>query len=501
MLNFVKKIIKKPIRSILQWSEKTSKPTGFKITMSVFKKDIHIPTGVIAIFIYISILVALSFDLSLSLGGVFGIIIFLAVIMILAIVYLKSTIPEFIMDDESVMLTGFATIFIMFLSSALKNTGLPEWAIPAASVSILVTLLISPSVAVVVALVVSISLGILFDFSFSAFSVYFFGSLASIFVSAKAKNRYDLIKIGYYIILTNTVVIVSLSLLEKWSADIFLPSILWGSANGVFSVMIVLSFLPYMERFFSKTTSIRLLELGDFNQPLLKRLMLEAPGSYHHSLMVAALAEPAADVVNANPLLCRVGAYYHDVGKITIPEYFIENESANPSKHKDLKSQMSSFVIISHVKEGVRLAQEYGIDKIIIDIIQQHHGTSLVHYFYMKALANGISDSEKQAYRYPGPCPTTKESAIIMLADSVEAASRTLEDASYPHLREMVLKIVNNKFIDGQFDSSELTLADLHRIAEKFMNVLAGIYHSRIEYQEETQPTDKKKQDADKNFQ
>lgn len=488
MLNFIKKIIKKPIKSILHWSEKTAKPAGSAFTLTVFKKDIHIPTGAIGIFIYISMLTALSFELNLSFGGVVGLIMFLAAVMILAIIYLKYTVPEFIRDDEAVMLTGFAVIFMIFFSSALRNIfSSPEWAIPAAAVSILVTLLISSSVAVVVALIVSISLGILFDFSFSAFSISFFGSIASIFVAARAKNRYDLIKIGYYVILTNIVVIVSLSLLEDWSGGVFLSSVLWGSANGVFSVMIALAFLPYLERFFSKTTSIRLLELGDFNQPLLKRLMLEAPGSYHHSLMVASLAEPAADAVGANPLLCRVGAYYHDVGKITIAEYFIENEAANASKHKDLKSQMSSFVVISHVKEGIRLAREYGIDKIIVDIIRQHHGTSLVHYFYMKALENGITDSEKQAYRYPGPRPTTKESAIIMLADSVEAASRTLEDASYPHLREMVLKIINNKFIDGQFDAAELTLADLHKIAEKLINVLAGIYHSRIEYPEERQ--------------
>ncbi|MCG2759656.1 MAG: HDIG domain-containing protein, partial [Candidatus Delongbacteria bacterium] len=426
------------------------------------------------------------------LSGVLGLTLFLAVIILLTIIYLKSTLQKFIFYDEAVMLTGFVIIFIIFLAGALKIYGLPVWVIPAAAAPILITLLISSEVAIIVGLIVSIFLGILFNFSISAFSVSFFGSIVGIFSAEKAKNRPDLIRIGYYIILTNIIVIVSIGLLEEWEAETFLPSILWGSANGVFSVMIALAFLPYMERFFSKTTSIRLLELGDFNQPLLKRLMLEAPGSYHHSLMVASLSEAAAGVVNANPLLCRVGSYYHDVGKISTPEYFIENQSATLSKHDDLKSQMSSFVVISHVKEGTRLAQEYGIDKVIVDIIQQHHGTSLVHYFYMKALENGISDSEKEVYRYPGPRPTTKESAIIMLADSVEAASRTLEDANYSHLREMVLKIINNKFIDGQFATAELTLADLHKIAEKFISVLAGIYHSRIEYPEEPKITTNK---------
>jgi len=166
---------------------------------------------------------------------------------------------------------------------------------------------------------------------------------------------------------------------------------------------------------------------------------------------------------------------------------------------------MSSFVVISHVKEGVRLAKEYGLDKIVIDIIQQHHGTSLVHYFYMKAIENGQTEPEKSVYRYPGPRPKTKESAIVMLADSVEAASRTLEEPSYTHLQEMVYKIINNKFIDDQLTEVELTLADLHKIAEKFVNILAGIFHSRVEYPEEKEAEKERKEekstDADKNLQ
>ncbi|MEW6557394.1 MAG: HDIG domain-containing metalloprotein [Elusimicrobiota bacterium] len=485
MLNWIKKTIKKPVIKILQWTEKVSPPQQFKFTPEIFKKDIHIPTSIIAVFIYISLVYTIAFELKLSFSNILGLLIFLAILMLITSVYIKATIPEFLNDDEAVMLVGFVTIFIVFLSTAMKTYSIPVWVIPSASASVLLTLLLSPAIAVIIGLIVSIFLGILFDFSISAFSVAFLGNTVGILSANKVKNRHDLVKVSYYIILTNIIVIVSIGLLENWQASKFLQSVLMGALNGIFSIMIVLAFLPYLEKFFSKITSIRLLELGDFNQPLLKRLMLEAPGSYHHSLMVASIAEAAAETVGANPLLCRVGAYYHDVGKISTPEYFIENQSALISKHDDLKSQMSSLVVISHIKEGVRLAQEYGIDKIIIDIIQQHHGTSLVHYFYMKALENGISDSEKSVYRYPGPKPQIKESAIVMLADAVEAASRTLEEPNFSQLQEMVHKIINNKFIDGQFSEVKLTLADLGKIAEKFVSVLAGIYHSRIEYPEE----------------
>ncbi len=485
MLNFIKKIIKEPIKKILLWTEKANPPEKMKFNMKIFKRDIHIPTGVIAVFIYVSLVLTISFELGLNLTGVLGLVIFLAAIMSLSVIYLKKSHADFINDDESVMLVGFILVFVIFLSGALKTYGFSAWAIPSPVVAILITLLVSPVVATVSSLIVSIFAGILFNFSISAFSVSYLGCIIGIFASAKVKNRHDLVKIGYYLILTNIIVITSVGLLEGWAAKMFLPSVMWGAANGVFSVMLSSAFLPYLEKFFSKTTSIRLLELGDFNQPLLKRLMLEAPGSYHHSLMVASLSETAADAVGANPLLCRVGAYYHDVGKITTPEYFIENQSAIISKHEDLKSQMSSFVIISHIKEGVRLAQEYGIDKVLVDIIRQHHGMSLVHYFYMKALESGVANSEKSVYRYPGPRPKTKESAIIMLADSVEAASRILEEPNFSQLQEMVHKIINNKFIDGQLQDVELTLADLSKIAEKFVSVLAGIYHSRIEYPEE----------------
>jgi hypothetical protein len=484
MLNKFRKIIKRPLLQLLEWTEKTNIPPPIKATQEAFKKDIRIPVPAIAGIIYISVLLMISYELELSAMSILGFVVFVAIIMWLSVKYINYFEPEFLADDESVMLTGLVLVFVIFLSGALKTYNVPDWGIPVSSAVMLLTLLISIRIALLVGLVLSVFLGVLFDFSMDAFFIASFTSIVATFSASKVKNRHDLIKVGYNILLVLIVLTLVFNLMHGSQFAGFWKSLKWGVANSFVSVMITFAALPYLERFFSKTTSIRLLELGDFNQPLLKRLMTSAPGSYHHSQVVASLAESAAEIVDANPLLCRVGAYYHDVGKIAVPEYFIENQSAVAARRAELKLQMSSFVIISHVKEGMRLAREYNLDKVIVDIIEQHHGTSLVHYFYIKALEKGLTESEKSLYRYPGPRPRTKESAIIMLADAVEAASRTLKEPTYNRLLEMVHKIINNKFIDGQLDEVELTLADLLKIAERFANRLAGIYHSRIEYPE-----------------
>ncbi|GAH08487.1 unnamed protein product, partial [marine sediment metagenome] len=224
-----------------------------------------------------------------------------------------------------------------------------------------------------------------------------------------------------------------------------------------------------LETFFSRITNIKLIELADFHQPVLKRLMSEAPGTYHHCLMVASLAERAAETIDANSLLTRVGAYYHDIGKLIKPEYFVENQASMGNPHETISPSMSGLVVISHVKEGINLARKYDLDKPIINLIQEHHGTSLLHLFYQKALQEKGKAINENEFRYPGPKPRTKESAILMLADSCEAACRTIEEANPGRIEEMVKKIVNNKFIDGQFDDSPITLSDLNKIAHNMI--------------------------------
>jgi hypothetical protein len=258
--------------------------------------------------------------------------------------------------------------------------------------------------------------------------------------------------------------------------------------NGCLSGVIVVGILPVFEYLFKVVTNISLLELSDINHPVLRNMIMKAPGTYHHSLVVGNLAEQACDaVVGANPLLARIGAYYHDIGKIEKAEYFSENQMPSLSKHDELSPTMSKLVIMNHVKEGVEVAKRNKLNHKIIDFIQQHHGTSLVYYFYRRALENLEEEQgqvKEEVFRYPGPKPNTKETAIVLLADSVEAACRSVKTPTPTSIEEMVHKIINNKFIDGQLDECDLTLRDLERIAGVFIRVLGGIYHPRVTYPE-----------------
>ena len=249
--------------------------------------------------------------------------------------------------------------------------------------------------------------------------------------------------------------------------------------------MIVMVSLRIFETIFGEITNFTLLELSDSSQPLLKRMVLEAPGTYHHSLIVSNLAEAAADAIGANALLTRVGAYYHDIGKMVKPEYFTENQMVMGNKHDDLEPSMSRLVILNHVKEGVELAKQYKINQRIIDFIPEHHGTSLIHYFYQKALTEGeAQDIGEQDYRYPGPKPKSKETAIVMLADCVEGATRAMEEHTPQKIEDVVRKVINNKFIDAQLDACNLSLRDIDAIASTFVRVLSAMHHSRVKYPE-----------------
>lgn len=255
--------------------------------------------------------------------------------------------------------------------------------------------------------------------------------------------------------------------------------------NGLICAVTVTGILPLLENFFGMVTDISLLELSDFNHPLLKKMILDAPGTYHHSIIVGNLSEAAAESIQANSLLARVGGYYHDIGKLTSPEYFMENQKAL-SKHENLSPSISKMVIINHIKEGMDLAKRYRLKPAIADFITQHHGSGLVYYFYRKALEE-IEQDEKileEGFRYPGPKPASRETAIVLLADSVEAATRAIAEPQGSRIEEVVHKVINNKFIDGQLDNCDLTLKDLEKIAKVFIHMLTGIYHGRINYPE-----------------
>jgi len=262
---------------------------------------------------------------------------------------------------------------------------------------------------------------------------------------------------------------------------------LFAIAGGIISAGLVSGLIPVIETLFQYTTDIKLLELANLNTPVLRELMVKAPGTYHHSVIVGNLVEAAAESISANPLLARVAAYYHDIGKASKPQYFIENQGGVENRHDKLTPSMSALILISHIKEGAELAREKRLGQPIVDIIRQHHGTALIKFFYERAKSQvGAGDQpiEETDFRYPGPKPQTREAGIVMLADCVEAASRTLINPTPDRIQGMVQKLINNIFIDGQLDECELTLHNLHEIAKSFNRVLNGIFHHRIDYPE-----------------
>jgi putative nucleotidyltransferase with HDIG domain len=241
--------------------------------------------------------------------------------------------------------------------------------------------------------------------------------------------------------------------------------VIGGLVNGIMTAVLATGLLPLLENSFGRTTNFTLLELSSLDEPMLKHLFLTTPGTYYHSIMVGALAEAAAEAVGANPLLCRVGAYYHDIGKTRHPPYFVENQPDARNVHDKLSPSLSRAVVMSHVKEGIDMARAYGLPEVLVDLIPQHHGTRLVSYFYQRAKETADPDLQavkEEDYRYPGPKPQTREAAILMLADSVEATTRALTDPTPARIRTAVQKIVNNIFVDGQLDECDLTLRDLH---------------------------------------
>lgn len=386
-------------------------------------------------------------------------------------------------------------MFLMFLISyaiacyVSRQDGAFFW-IPFAFTPILVTILFNDlELSFIMTLAVSFGFATLSARPFQVFSISFIAGLVGSIASLNARQRSAVIKAGFFTAIAQTVTFFLFDLYTPQSFVFYSSQkYMMLSVNGIVWSIVVLGVLPLFEYLFKAVTNISLLELADFNHPLLQRLILEAPGTYHHSLVVGNLAEGACNAAGANALLARIGAYYHDVGKLDKAEYFSENQNIDSSKHDELTPTMSKLVIMNHVKEGIELARKYKLNDALIEFIVTHHGTSLVYYFYRRALANMDENQEisEEGFRYPGPKPTTKETAIVLLADSVEAATRALKDPTPEKIRELVHKIINNKFIDGQLDESGLTLQDLNRISVVFVRLLGGIYHSRISYPEET---------------
>lgn len=418
-----------------------------------------------------------------------GIVLLVAVLMSLAVIYLERFQPEILQSNSLLLLLSLLVGGPFFLSyitvTSFYHSPETIYFLPITIAPILIAILLNSRLAIVVTFFLALLLGALMKFDLRSPLVFLCGGLTAIYGSSQVQRRGDIVRAGLLISGINLIIISTLNLLDKSPLSYSIRSGLWGMGSGFFAAIFSLGILPYLESTFGITTDIKLLELSDLNHPLLQKMVLEAPGTYHHSIVVGNLAEAAAEAVGANPLLARVSSYYHDIGKINKPEYFVENQKSYKSKHTKLTPRMSCLILVSHIKEGIEMAQKYKLPRAILDVIREHHGTGVMSYFYHQALKEQSSEPvNEDQYRYTGPRPRTKESAIVMLADSVEAASRTLVNPTPGKLQELVRKVINSKFIDGQMDECNLTLWDLHRIEESFLRILAGIFHSRVEYPE-----------------
>ncbi|KKM11049.1 hypothetical protein SY88_10550 [Clostridiales bacterium PH28_bin88] len=385
-----------------------------------------------------------------------------------------------LMVTTMVFTKGFVAINLGNLPESATVVG---YLAPVAAGAMLIAILLDTKLAVFSVFILAIFTGIITGQQLQFAVVAMAGGLAGVYSVSRLSQRTDLAKSSLYIILANTSTVAAMGFLQTVSLTGITLGMVMGIINGVLSAILTIGSLPFLETAFGITTSVRLLELSNPNQPLLKRMLLEAPGTYHHSVMVGNLAEAAADAVGADSLLARVGAYYHDIGKVKRPYFFIENQFTAENPHDKLTPTLSTLIITSHVKDGLEMARTQRLPKVICDIIEQHHGTSLISFFYHKALDNDRTESVVEGdFRYETRKPQSKEAAIVMLADSVEAAVRSLQKPTPGRMEGLVRRIIKDKLDDGQLEASDLTFRELDCIAQAFVRVLSGIFHSRIEY-------------------
>ncbi len=324
--------------------------------------------------------------------------------------------------------------------------------------------------------------------SFESLILAFSSALGGAFVVGDVEKRTEFLRGGFILGLLNSLIVISVGLMEELSLNHVIKNVELSFGNGLINAVLALGFIPLYENVFGYTTKFKLLELSDLNASIFKRMLIRAPGTYNHSLMVANMAEAACKDIGANAMLARVGGYYHDIGKIENAGIYIENK-VDDKRTKHLSPKEYTQLIISHVEKGVKLAKKNGLPNSIIDFIREHHGNSTMTYFYHQALelVNNSEEADelnKSDFQYPGPRPHTRESAVVMLADSVEAAARSLQEPTYIKLEGLVRKITYNKLNEGELEFSDLTMSDLNKIQKSFLRVLYGIFHSRIEYPE-----------------
>lgn len=394
--------------------------------------------------------------------------------------------------------------FLIVFACAAFGTKLPIFStpysiciiIPSALFVMLITILYGQISAVVLSLVMSLGVLCATSWQLVPFLFTLAISLTSSGVVRKIERRLDLVFASITISMFNVVYLVILVVIFNNTFSGLLSTFIGIACNGFLSGILTLGFLTPLEYMLNTATVFRLMDLSDLNNPLMRKMLVNASGTYNHSMMVAQLAETACREIGANPLLARVGAYYHDIGKIDQSEYFVENQKG-VNKHDEINPSLSVSVIRSHVKKGIEKAHELHLPQQIVNIISEHHGNSVIAYFYNEAKEKDPTLTP-ETFTYTGNPPSTRESAVVMLADTVEAACRTLENPSVTRLEKFIQTLINSKAEHGQLDNCDLTFRDISKIKEAFVQVLAGYYHSRIEYPDQADPSDSEKKSENK---
>lgn len=427
--------------------------------------------------------------LELNIFGILGLFILVLLSSFLFLQYEKN-FEKLLYESHHMTITGFMTLLLASVAVIIP-TGFSPYILPIPAFILILSIFTNARIAffastlILALLSVGLHYGIEFITAFMLINAISMIAISNI----KFSKRFDLIITGLKISVAGVLVVGSVYFLEKFLIDIDNLLILRDMAlifiNGLLSGVIALGTLPILESTFGIITPYGMVELADHNQPLLKRLQFEAPGTYHHSLMVSNLAEAAAEAIGANPILARIGAFYHDIGKLKRPLFFVENQSyfgiENP--HTKLNPRLSKMVITSHPKDGLELAKEYHLPSIVYPFILQHHGDGLASYFYNQAIAEeGIENVKEEQFRYTGPKPSSKETAILMIADAVESAVRSLKTPSNEEIEEIINKIIKERLNDNQFSDCPLTLKDIKIIATTFNRILRGMQHNRIKY-------------------
>jgi putative nucleotidyltransferase with HDIG domain len=425
-----------------------------------------------------------------------GLQLFSRVLMVLAMVaacilYIRIEDPDTLRSNVRLGLLALVVIVnlaLVRLTYSLLDLDFfvhnPTWAstlpyfAPAAMAPLIVAILIDAGSGIFMALFISLFTGVIYGNRFDVQVTAFLASVVAIYGCNSVRKRSSVVSAGAAAGLVVCLTTFILGLVSQTALPILLKQMAAGLLTGVLTGVAVVGLLPVLEALFRRTTDITLLELTDFNHPLLRRMQMETPGTYHHSLVVAQLSENAAAAIGANPLLARVCALYHDIGKTNAPDFFSENQDGGTNPHDALLPERSAEIIRKHVEDGLALAHKYRLPKAVADAIRQHHGTSLIRFFHQKA----GSPADDSAFRYPGPKPAFKESAIIALADTVEAAARAQKQAEPGTLSELIDTLLRERLEEGQLDQAPITLAELARVRESLKHTLLNMLHSRIQY-------------------